>query len=255
MSLTVSAALREGVERAATPVGAGLLVALLAARVATAIVLDTRQPVVAEAVNELSGDQILASVQGPMAIDLPAAALNGLGLLGAFLTAGVVTLGFRAFTGDRPGRLPTDAWDDFAWATLNVLVAQILLGLLLGLGFFLFVLPGIIVAVAFAFVPAVIAVDDRHLLRAMLESWQTARESSLRVFLLLLGVAAVSLTVSLFGSVVATLLFGNGIAADVVILANGAAVSIYVIGAIASAFEQLRSVDDEFEEVDEELLP
>ncbi|MFQ3294383.1 MAG: hypothetical protein ACI9EZ_002152 [Halobacteriales archaeon] len=255
MSLTVTEALRKGVERAVTPVGAGLLVILLGARVATAVVLDTRQPVLADAANELSGDQILESVQGPMAVDLPVAAVSALGLLGAFLTAAVVTLGFRAFTGDRPGRLPTDAWDGFAWATLNVLVAQILLSLLLGVGFVLFVLPGIIVAVAFAFVPAAIAVDDHHVVRAMLESWQTARGSLLRVFLLLLGIAAVSITVSLFGIVVGILLFGDGIGADIVTLASGALVTIYVIGVIASAFDQLRSVDDEFEDVDDDLLP
>lgn len=255
MSLSVIETLRDGVERAATPVGAGLLAALLAARLATAVVLDTQLPLLAESLNELSGEQVLEPVQGPMAVDLPSAALTGLSLLAAVLTAAVVTLGFRAFTGDRPGRFPAEAWDGFAWATLNVLVAQVVLGLLLVVGFALFVLPGIVVGVAFAFVPAAIAVDGHNVLRAMLESWRTGRGSWLRILAVLIGIAIVGFAFSLFGTSIALLAFGEGIGADVVSIAFGAAVGIYAIGTIASAFDQLRTVDDEFADIDDELLP
>lgn len=255
MSLSVTEALRHGVERTATPVGAGLLAALLAARLATAVVLDTRLPLLAETLNDLSGEQVLEPVPGPMAVDLPPAALTGLSLLAAVLTAAVVTLGFRAFTGDRPGRLSDTVWDGFAWATLNVLVAQIVLGLLLVVGFSLFLLPGILVAVAFAFVPAAIAVDGHNALRAMLESWRTGRGSWLRILLVLAGIVVVGLAFILFGTSIAILAFGEGIGADVVSIAFGSAVGIYAIGTIASAFDQCRTVDDEFADIDDELLP
>ncbi|MFT4889991.1 MAG: hypothetical protein ACI9YT_000903 [Halobacteriales archaeon] len=255
MSLSVTGALRDGVERTATPIGAGLLAVLLVARLAAAVVVDTRLPTVAAALNDLSGDQVLEPVRGPMAVDLPAAALTGLSLLAAIVTAAVVALGFRAFAGDRHGRLPADAWDGLAWATLNVLVAQLVLGSLFGIGLALFVLPGIVVAVAFVFVPAAIAVDGHNALRAMVESWRTARGSWLRVLLVLVGIAVVGFTFNLSGTVLALLLFGEGIGVDVVGVLFGSLVVLYAIGTVASAFDQLRTVDDEFGDIDDELLP
>lgn len=255
MSLSVSGALRDGVERIATPVGAGLLAVLLVGRLAAVVVVDTQLPMVAAALNDLSGEQVLEPVPGPMAVDLPPAALTGLSLLAAIVTAAVVALGFRAFAGERPGRLPPDAWDGLAWATFNVLVAQLVLGLLLGLGLALFVLPGIVVAIAFVFVPAAIAIDGHNALRAMVESWRTAWGSWLRVLLLLVGIAVVGFTFNLSGTVLAVLLFGEGIGVDVVGIVFGSVVVLYAIGTVASAFEQLRTVDDEFGDIDDELLP
>jgi hypothetical protein len=255
MGLRVTEALRDGVERTATPIGAALLAVLFLARLATAVVLDTRFPTLATAVNDLYGQEMVEPTPGPLAVDLPSAAVTGLSLLAAVLTAAVVTAGFRAFTGERPGRLEGDPWRGFAWATFNVLIAQFLVGLLLVIGFALFVVPGIVVGVAFVFVPAAIAVERHNALRAMVESWRVGRGSWLRILGLLVGIVAVGFAFNLFGTSIALLAFGEGIGADVISIAFGAVVGIYAIGAIASAFDQLRTVDDEFADIDDELLP
>ena len=255
MGLRVTEALRDGVARAATPIGAALLAVLLLARLATAAVLDTRFPVLARAVNDLYGQEVLEPTPGPLAVDLPPAVLTGLSLLAAVLTAAVVTAGFRAFTGEGPERLEGEPWRGFAWAALNVLFAQFLIGLLLGIGFALFVVPGILVGVAFVFVPAAIAVEGHDALRAMVESWRVGRGSWLRVLGLLIGIVVVGFAINLFGTSIALLAFGDGVGADVVSIAFGSAVGIYAIGAVASAFDQLRTVDEEFADIDDELLP
>ena len=254
MSLSVSDAFREGVERFATPVGGVILVGLLASQVASTIVIDSRLPVMAPAINEMTGQQILDATPGPLAVDVPEIALTFLSLLAAILTAGVVALGFRAFTGERPGRLAADAWNGLAWATLNVFVAQIVVGILFLLGLTLIV-PALIVALAFAFVPALIAVDGQNVFRAMLESWRTSRGERLRVLAVLLGIGVVGLSVNLVGTSVALVLLGEGIVVDLVSLAVGSAVVVYAMATIASTFDQLRTVDERFADIDDDLLP
>jgi hypothetical protein len=242
MTLDVADVLSDGLDRAATPVGAWLLLGLFVARLASTVVLDSQLPVLARRTNELAGERILDPATGPFAVDAPSVVLTFLSVLAAIVTAGLVAVGFRAFTGDRPGRFPTDARNGLAWTTLNVLVAQ-------------FVLPGLVVAVAFVFVPAAIAVDGHNALRAMLESWQRSRGERLRVGLMLLGVVGIGIAVSVVGVLVAVLLLGSGPAADVVSLFLGTAVAVYAMGVIASAFDRLQAVDDDLADVDDELLP
>jgi len=255
MALDVADVLRDGLDRAVTPVGAWLLLGLFVARLASTVVLDSQLPVLARRTNELAGERILDPATGPFAVDAPSVALTFLSVLAAIVTAGLVAVGFRAFTGDRPGRFPPDAWNGLAWTTLNVLVAQIVVGFLFLAGIALFVLPGLVVAVAFVFVPAAIAVDGHNAFRAMLESWQRSRGERLRVGLMLLGVVGIGIAVSVVGVLVAVLLLGSGPAADVVSLFLGTAVAVYAMGVIASAFDRLQAVEDELADVDDELLP
>lgn len=255
MSLDVSGVLRDGLDRATTPVGGWLLVGLFVTRLASTIVIDSRLPVLARQTNELAGERVLEPTTGPFAIDAPPVAFAFLSVLAALVTASLVAVGFRAFTGDRPGRFPADAWNGLAWVTLNVLVAQIVVGLLFLVGFSLLVLPGIVVAVAFVFVPTAIAVDGHNVLRAMLESWRRSRGERLRVFLVLAGIVVIGLAVSLGGVAVAIVLLGTGLAVDLVSLLLGTAIAVYAMGTIGSAFDRLGSVDDELADVDDELLP
>lgn len=133
------------------------------------------------------------------------------------------------------------------WATVNLLVGGIVVGLLVLVGLVLLVVPGLYLIASFALFHFYVAVEDDGFVAAMKKSWNLASGHRLRVFVVLLLLSVVSSVVSN----ATQLLFGSsGLGLVVTSLLSGV-VSVYAVAVLADVFVQLRRGSAE-ESADEE---
>lgn len=149
-------------------------------------------------------------------------------------------------------------------AVLNGVVGGIVVGILIGVGLVLLVLPGIFLAITFLFLRQEIAVADKNFIEAMSGSWNLTAGNRLELFALVVFLVVISAVVSF---VVGFL--GSSVAVDAVSIVAGTFVLVYSVAVISRAYDQLRAErgdvagtasgssdgTDEFEDIDDELLP
>lgn len=175
-------------------------------------------------------------------------AVGGIVSLLAGLATVVITIGaLRIFVSDETERLPGEHFtQNMVWPGVNFIVGTIVFAVIVGLGFVLFVVPGIFLLVALAFWTVYVAVEERNFIEGMQDSWALTRGHRMRLFLL--GVAVVII------EIIVSAVFGiGGIAGGtvgvVIAQIGGALTTVFTLATLAAVYDQLLAMPAEEETV------
>jgi hypothetical protein len=245
MSIDIEAALRRGLARTVARNGLLLAGVLFVVSTINAIVgLGVARWVSNRGVLP-AGVPFPGEVSGSLFAIPPA--VGGLVSLLAGLATVVLTIGaLRTFVSDETERLPGEHFtQNVVWPGVNFVVGAVVFAVIVGLGFVLFVVPGIFLLVALVFWTVYVAVEDRNFLEGMRESWALTRGHRVRLFLLGVAVAIVEL--------VASAVFGiGGVAGStvgvLVAQIGGALTTVFTLATLAAVYDQLVALPAEEEE-------
>lgn len=235
MSIELGRTFGLGVRRAASASGAVLFVLTLAA-----------QYVLVSAVNTLIRSGLPPDLVGDVDLGLT---LPVSGSIAGVLAASAIVLGAAAYlVGARamareiaelnslPSRLIAHRP---VRGTLSILVASVVVVVAITMGIPLIV-PGLFLAVSFAFVPFVVAVEDGGPLTALRRSWGLATGNRWRLFAVLLPFVLLHGVVSTVGAAFSLAAPGVG---QLINLTAGSIVTVLSVGVLAEAFGQLREAE------------
>ncbi|HKL27989.1 MAG TPA: hypothetical protein VJ898_01860 [Natrialbaceae archaeon] len=246
MSLDIGDALREGYERAIAPSGRQFFVAAFVVQLIQSVVSQSREV----SVETPFLDDPVVVEPGPLAVDFGPGTLALLGLAGSILSVYILLVGIRLFVTDSPDRISEVHYrENLLVPWINLFVGLIVFGILFGVGFVFFILPGLFVLTTLLFFGARIAVEDENFVAGMSSSWRLTRGNRIRVFLLLLGVLVVLIGISIvFAIVAAPVSVASPALGSVVELAGTAAGTVYGTATLARAYVQLTRAEDVREE-------
>jgi hypothetical protein len=240
MSLSISTALREGVDRFLSRTAAILIAVYVPAMLLYQL-----------SVNGLIGvvlARYLSAAQAREAIGVtypaPTAVYAAVSLAVLVGMSAFTVVAVRTFVAGATDRIPREFYTRrLPWATANLIVGGLAYGLLVFLGTLLLVIPGIVAYVGFVFVTMFVAVEDENFVAALRDSWRLVRPSFLSVLALLLvlvvGLGVISAVVGMvvsYGALAAGLDGWTGVATGLVT----APLSLLVLAILAAAFDQLR---------------
>jgi hypothetical protein len=202
--------------------------------------------------------------------------LLGLAFLLAIVAEAIRIVAVRVFVSSETESIPADlVTRNLLPAVLNGVVGGIVVGLLITAGLVFLIVPGIFIAIAFLFLRQEIAVEDKNFIDAMSGSWGLTSGNRLELFGLVVFLAVLGIAVSFFLAVLGIAvsfvlgLLGGGTVGVVLDTAVSAIVLTYSVAVVSRAYDQLRAGDagavdrgvepdeksDEFEDIDDELLP
>ena len=259
MSLSVTAVLREGLDRTFARNGLQLVAAFLVVRLATAVADQTltraNLAVAAELgtfPSEFGGVPFpgLAETPTPFALGLGLGAAYVLFAAVAVLAEAVRLVAVRTFATDRTDAVPAaDARRNLGPAVVNGVVGGLVVYTLTLLGLVVLVVPGLFLLAAFYFVRQEIALRDVTFVEAMSGSWALTAGHRFELFLLAVALVLAGLVASLPGFVVG----GASPAAGAVLGAAGRAVVVVLgVASTTRAYVRLREAPDEAEEPPED---
>lgn len=253
MSLDVGEALRDGFGRTTARNGLVLMLAIFVVSLSTTVFSQTVTVALVDALAELASEQGTQPPQegdlGPTPFALPLSPwIAGISLVVSWVLGQVVTIvAIRTFVSDVTDTIPgAFLRRRIGWVLVNVIVGQIVVGVLVLVGLVLLILPGIFLAVSLYFVTQVIAVEDEDFVEAMRESWRLARGSRIQIFLLAVVLVGLSFLVSIPSLLVAETL---PVGAVLYSLVATAPVSVFAIATVARAYVQLETTREETETI------
>ncbi|MFC6731802.1 MULTISPECIES: hypothetical protein [unclassified Haladaptatus] len=246
MPINIEAALRRGVNRTVARNGL-LLVGVL-------FVVSTVNTIVGLGVTRWVADRGVLPPEFPFPGEIGAAPLavppvvGGLVSLLAGLATIVLTIGaLRTFVSDETERLPgANFTQNIVWPGVNFFVGVIVFAIIVGIGFVLFVIPGIFLLVALAFWTVYVATEDRNFIAGMQESWALTRGHRLRLFLLGVAVVLIELVVSAVFGIGGV---AGGVVGVVITQVGSALTTVFTLATLAAAFNQLIALPSEEETV------
>lgn len=263
MTLDVGRALKEGAERLASRNGALFVGAFLLVSLVGNVALDSATVALEALTTELAAEtgqpapESLPEGATPLAFDLPGSVITM--LLVAWLIAWAATsvLAVRVMASEHTNAIPDELLSRrLAGATLNELVARVVVLVLIGFGLLLFVVPGVFLAICFYLARPLIAIEDRNAIDAMTESWRLSRGNRLAILGVMLGAVAVYVVISLAGSLGALVLSPVPGAGMAVSIAFAAIANVFWLAVSARAFVQFREREEpEPEPTEEESGP
>ncbi|MFP8956818.1 hypothetical protein ACLI4Y_08820 [Natrialbaceae archaeon A-CW3] len=156
--------------------------------------------------------------------------------------------------------LSRPAWNEaLARTTLSAVAAAVLGSMLVGLGLVLFVIPGLVVATAFAFTHPYLATERVGVFEAMKRSLKLVRGSWIKVFAMLVVIVMSYITISSLGAFAVAALQAYPLAGELANVALTALAWLFALAILASGFDQLEHAraqeDAKWEGIDDELLP
>lgn len=273
MTLDVGDVLKEGLRRLLAPTGLLWLGVFLAFGLTNALVQQSLNRVqfeqffdpaeLAPLLSELpvTADDIVEMVEESTPLALLESSslmeLLALAVVLAFVAEAIRIVTVRTFVSDATDRIPPELLTRrLGWAVLNGFVAGVIVGVLVILGTILFVIPGIFLAISFLFVRQEVAVADENVVGAIEGSWRLASGNRFTLFLLALVLVVIWFGLSMVGGLIAP---GPSVAASVVSVSVDSAMLAYSVAVISRAYYQLGEdtveTEDEFEDIDPELLP
>lgn len=241
MSLNIGDAISTGAEKLTTTAGLQLGALYVVTVLLTGIGSQSMSVALAPEMSQ--------STQSALAFPIGAAggavlALVGL-LLGAVLT--VVVLRTVAHDTAELDSIPSGVTDALPKTVLFLVIAGVIQGISVGIGFVLLIIPGLFLLVSFYFTQVYIAVEGEGPLEALSSSWGLSKGDRLPIFGLVIVLGAISFLGTIVGQVV-------GIASPVLgsllsLLVSGF-LTIFTAAALVDAYEQLSSE----QETQEDLL-
>lgn len=240
MSFSIDTALREGFERTTARTGLLLTAILLALQFVTSIFAQSYQAAtLTDAERELLDSFAATQNVTPLAVPLPAPVSGLLLILGQLATVVVTIAAIRVFVSDHIESIPTSMATRRLGRTILTWIATVFLTAIpVLIGFIFLIIPGIFIAISFAFAIHEVVVEDRGPVSALQGSWELAsgnRWSLLGLFIILgvtglfIGLLAAALTVisPIIGVV------GNTVVNSVL--------GIFSMAVVARAYAQLRA--------------
>jgi len=289
MSLDIGKALRDGVDRTTARNGLALAAVFVVFRLVDAVVTQSLIRVWAEQIlNDLAenppsleGTEVTAAEFQELITEIRASIVEanqltyldslslpellGLAFLLAIVAEAIRIVAVRVFVSSETESIPADlVTRNLLPAVLNGVVGGIVVGLLITAGLVFLIVPGIFIAIAFLFLRQEIAVEDKNFIDAMSGSWGLTSGNRLELFGLVVFLAVLGIAVSFVLG-----LLGGGTVGVVLDTAVSAIVLTYSVAVVSRAYDQLRAGDagavdrgvepdeksDEFEDIDDELLP
>lgn len=251
MPLSVSAALRDGLERTFERTGLQLVGVFVVVRFASVMATNTLNRANLTVAEELGAlPDGFANSPFPGLAEAPTPFAIGLGLGGAYLLFVLVALlaeaarivAVRALVSERVDAIPIEyVRRNIGTATLNGFVGGLVVLTLAGLGLIVFVVPGIFLALSFFFVRQEIAIRDVNFVEAMRESWDLSRGHRFQLFALVLVLFVVSLIGMVPGLVIGVASPAAAALAGVVVQA---VVVVFGIASVSRAYVQLREAEN-----------
>lgn len=252
MSLSVGAALRNGLRRTFARNGLLLMVVFVGLRGTSTIAADTLTRANLELARQFdtlpgaaapNGLQRLVETPTPYALPVGVGTALVLAIAVALLAEAVRIVAVRTLVSDRTDTVPPDfARRNIGLGTLNAFVGGIVVLTLTVVGLVAFILPGLFVALSFFFVRQEIAVRDVHFVDAMAGSWELTAGHRLE----LLGLAGALVLIGLVASIPGFLIgFVSAGAGSVVGVLSRAVVIVYSVATVARAYDQLRGEEEE----------
>ena len=194
-------------------------------------------------VNTVTASFLPAAVQEGNSLGLvlpvPVAVAGGLLAVGFLLGTALYLVATRALTRRRSelGSLPSELFTRrIGRATLSALGANLVVSVVVMIGFVLFVVPGIFAALSFLFVVFAIGVEDERAIDAMRRSWELASGDRWLLLGLLIIVAVVTSVGSAIGGALAVV---SPLASQVASLALSSVFAVVSYGILADAYLQL----------------
>lgn len=176
------------------------------------------------------------TIEGPIPVW---AGLSLIGsLAGLWLTIGVL----RNFVDVKSEEIDTKLFtENLGMPFLNLFVGGIIFSLVLGLGFLLFVIPGIFILVSLIFWTVYVAVEDENFIDGMKSSWNLAKGNRIDLLLVGAGTIVVGLAASIIAGVPGALVgnLNNQIGALIQIVANAFG-TVFTLATLACAYRKLK---------------
>lgn len=269
-TLAVGRALSEAGRRLVRPLGPALVAAYLLVGSAGAVATSSLFAAVVPRVRtflventQASSADLPASDPSPLALGIEPITAVGLVLVTALLAETVNVVAMRTFVADARS-LPEGAFEELRATALVSFLANSLAAVAIFAGFLAFVLPGILLAIAFYLVRAVVAIEGAGVVPALRRSWRLVAGNRLRVLLVLLVVVlfrqAATIPGGLTGetpltpTVAAALGVVLGAVVTTVTVAVAARVYVHLAGIDAATSERTREAEPEDDDEDDEPL-
>lgn len=159
------------------------------------------------------------------------------GLLSLITTVGAL----RIFLGEETERLPSEAFTRrIGVVLLNLVVGGLVFGLVVSVGLFLLIVPGVFLLVSLAFWSVAVVHEDANFVDGLRRSWELTGGHRLRIFLVGLVVVVVSVLVGAVFGVLDLVLGGVARPAGIVVgQLGGAVTSVFGVAVLAATYRQL----------------
>lgn len=246
MPLDVARALKEGLDRLASHNGALFVGVFLLVSLLGNVALDSAVLALEALSAELAADigepqpESLSEGATPLGFELPGAVITILVLIWLLAWAAMSIITVRVMATEHTDEIPDELLSRrLTLATVNEIVARIVVLTLVGIGLLLFFLPGIFLAICFYFVRPLIAIEDRNAIDAMAESWRVSKGDRFAIFALLLGAVLIYVAISIVGTLGGIVLSSLPVAGIVVSIAFAAIANVFWLAVSARAFVQL----------------
>jgi len=263
MSLEIDRALREGFDRTISRNGLLLVGVFLVFSLANLVVgqslIRAAEPLLLEQFSGLPEEaaaQFESTLEQsrPFAIPMSYPVALGLTLVAAVVAEAIRIASIRVFAAEQQSTFPrARVTHRLVAATINGVVAGLLVAVIVGIGAIFLLLPGIYAALSLYFVRQEVAVENKNFLDAIRDSWALTGGSRWEV----LGLAIILFVIGLIaGSPGAVLNVVDPVVGTVVSTAISAATTVFGIAVVTRAYEQLRReraelMDPEFDGDDE----
>jgi len=253
----IEGALRTGFERTKARSGLLLVAAFFVIQLLSAVASQSSTqraleqtggvPETPESLPPFLQDVVQQAVEpGPLALSLPEPLITLLSLTTTVASIVAAIVAYRVFASDERETVPEAAYKrNIGMATLNGVVASFVFGIVVALGLFALIVPGIYLITALLFFLVFVALEDESFIDSLSSSWEITKGRRTSVFLLLVALLVVQVVVAVVGGVV-------GAAAGAVLeqlgavveVAVGAVVAVYTFAVITEAYLQLRGESD-----------
>lgn len=157
-----------------------------------------------------------------------------LGIVGVLLTL----TASRLFVSDETESIPEEYYKrNLFGGFINLFIGSIVLAIMVGIGLVLLVVPGIFLAVSFAFMVFVVSVEDESFIEGLSRSWDLAKGNRLDIFLVMLVIFVIGFVLNLVVGGVAVVL--PAAIGDVATSAVSGFVSVFGIASLAQVYRTL----------------
>ncbi len=259
MALSLSKTVDDGLSRLASKRMLPLVCAAILVQLVSVIGTQSQLAMQRE---QFGDDPLLADLVPealPLAFEMPLGVAIGAWLLALIAAVTISIVAFRAFVAiETPGE-PLLQTDGLVRGTVSGVAAVVLLSIFVTVGLIALIVPGLIIATLLLFTLPYVAAERTNALEAMARSYRLTQGSRLRVFGVLVILVVGFFSISLLGTI-AFVLFGTGsVAGEVINISFSAVAWLFVLAALASAFEQLEehhaTREEKWDGIDDELLP
>lgn len=240
MSLNIGDTISTGAEKLTTTAGLQLGALYVIAVLLTGIGSQTISTALAPSMSQPSGP----------ALALPIGAAGGVVLLlvGLILSAVLTVVVLRTVAHETAelDAIPAGVTKALPTTVLFLIIAGIIQGILIGIGFVLLIVPGLFLLVSLYFTQVYIAVEGEGPLEALSSSWGLSKGDRLPVFGLVVILAVIGFLGTIVGEVVG---IASPLLGTLLSLAVSGFLTIFTSAALVDAYDQLSSEQESQEDL------